>query len=146
MRGTWTNTCRGRGRGPASSATARGWASMPAEIFIDSYCIAYRPCVTVAAGEDWYLGHHTREGKQLPGMKYYRMWRTIHFADELPPPLDLHRWVRLTELGMSPDADRATMVHDETRIRFTPSPFGNVIGRWLNIDIRPGLGEDLMAG
>ena len=77
-------------------------------------------------------------------MKHYRTWRTIRVAEELPPPLELNRWARLTELGMSPQAYRATMVDDDTRIRFTPSPFGNVIGRWLNIDIRPGPGENLM--
>ncbi|HNO64829.1 MAG TPA: hypothetical protein PKK39_00640 [Tepidiformaceae bacterium] len=116
-----------------------------AEIFIDSYCIAYRPDLTFATGEDWYIGHHTREGKQLPGMKHYRTWRTIPVAENLPAPLDLNKWTRLTELGMSPDAYRATMVHDATRIRFTPSPFGSVIGRWLNIDIKPGDGDDLLA-
>lgn len=116
-----------------------------AEIFIDSYCLAYRPGVSLAAGEDWYLGHHTREGKQLPGMKHYRTWRTIRVAEELPPPLDLNRWTRLTELGMSPDAYRAAMVDDDTRVRFTPG-FAEVIGRWLNIDIRPGPGDDLLNG
>jgi hypothetical protein len=115
-----------------------------AEIFIDSYCIAYRPEVGTAAGEDWYLGHHTREGKQLPGMKHYKTWRAVRVSEELSAPLDLDRWFRLTELGMSAEAYRAAMVNDETRIRFTPSPFGNVIGRWLNIDIRPGPGDDLL--
>jgi hypothetical protein len=115
-----------------------------AEIFIDSYCIGYRRDVSLAAGEDWYLGHHTREGKQLPGMKHYRTWRTIQIEDELPAPLALNKWDRLTELGMSADAYRAAMVHDETRIRFTPG-YVDVIGRWLNIDIKPGPGEDLLG-
>lgn len=115
-----------------------------AEIFIDSYCIGYHPEITVAAGEDWYLGHHTREGKQLPGMKRYRTWRTIRVQEELSPPLELNKWFRLTELGMNPEAYKATMVNDDTRIRFTPSPFGRVIGRWLNIDIRLDEVEDLM--
>jgi hypothetical protein len=115
-----------------------------AEIFIDSYCIAYRPDISLATGEDWYLGHHTREGKQLPGMKHYRTWRTIPVSEELPAPLRLNKWTRLTELGMSAEAFRATMVDNATRIRFTPSPFGSVIGSWLNIDIKPGDGDDLM--
>jgi hypothetical protein len=114
------------------------------EIFIDSYCIAYRDDLAIADGEDWYLGHHTREGKQLPGMKHYRTWRTIHVKDELPLPLELNKWARLTELGMSPEAYKAAMVNNETRIRFTPSPFGSVIGRWLNIDLKPGFVQDLM--
>lgn len=116
-----------------------------APIFIDSYCIAYRPTVGFAAGEDWYLGHHTREGKQLPGMKHYRTWRTIRVSGDACAGLNLKKWTRLTELGMSADAYRATMVDDETRIRFTPSPLGNVIGAWLNIDIHSGPGEDLMC-
>ncbi len=56
-----------------------GWPKGPpevnaaAEIFIDSYCIAYRPEVTTAAGEDWCLGHHTREGKQQPARPLVRL-------------------------------------------------------------------------
>jgi hypothetical protein len=52
------------------------------EIFIDSYCFFYAPRITFADGEDWYLGHHTREGKQLPGMRHYRTWRTIRVPEE----------------------------------------------------------------
>jgi hypothetical protein len=115
---------------------------LDAPIFIDSYCIAYAENLPVSTGEDWYLGHHTREGKQLPGMRHYRTWRTVRVPDEAG--LDLNRWYRLTELGMSPEAYKATMVHDETRIRFTPSPFGRVIGRWMNISIRLDHVEDFL--
>ena len=117
-----------------------------AEIFVLSYCLSYSPDVTFAQGEDWYLGHHTREGKQLPGMKHYRTWRTRHVAEDLPAPLDLNKWARLTELGMSPAAFIATMVNDETRIRFTQSPYGRVMGGWLNIDLKLGQVQDLMTG
>jgi len=115
-----------------------------AEIFIDSYCISYPPDMPVADGEDWYLGHHTREGKQLPGMKHYRTWKTIYVTEEMEPHLQLNKWFRLTELGMSVEAFHATMVNDETRIRFTPSPLGNVLAGWLNIDIKLDLVEDLL--
>jgi hypothetical protein len=57
------------------------------EIFIDSYCLRYAPGVSWAEGEDWYLGHHTREGKQLPGMKHYKTWRTIHVQEPSDSPL-----------------------------------------------------------
>ena len=117
-----------------------------AEIFILSYCLSYSPKVTFAQGEDWYLGHHTREGKQLPGMKHYRTWRTIRIAEDLPAPLELNKWVRLTELGMSAAAFKATMVNEDTRIWFTQSPYGRVIGGWLNIDIKLDQVQDLMAG
>ncbi len=116
-----------------------------ADIFIDSYCISYRPDISIADGEDWYLGHHTREGKQLPGMKHYKTWKTIRVPEEPNSPFQPNRWVRLTELGMSPEAYRATMVNEETRIRFTPAPLRNVIGGWLNISIRRELMEDLLA-
>jgi hypothetical protein len=109
-----------------------------AEIFIDSYCIRYGPKVSFAQGEDWYLGHHTREGKQLPGMKHYRTWRTIRVPDEPGASFQPNKWTRLTELGMSSAAYIADMVNDETRIRFTPSQFGGggVIGGWMNISIK----------
>lgn len=115
-----------------------------AAIFIDSYCLAYRPDVSIEDGEDWYLGHHTREGKQLPGMKHYRTWKTIHVPEEPSPDLRLNKWFRLTELGMSPAAYRATMVDKETRVSFAPSPLGNVLGAWMNIAINPENPQDLL--
>jgi len=107
-----------------------------AEIFVDSYCIGYASHVTISQGEDWYLGHHTREGKQLPGMRHYKTWRTLRVKEELPEPLNLNKWYRLTELGMSLEAFKVTMCDNETRIRFTQSPFGNVISHWINIDLK----------
>ena len=115
-----------------------------ADIFIDSYCLTYRPNISIADGEDWYLGHHTREGKQLPGMKHYKTWKTIRVPEDANSPLQPNKWFRLTELGMSPEAYRAAMVDNETRIRFTPSPLGNVFGGWLNISIKPELVEDFL--
>jgi hypothetical protein len=115
------------------------------EIFIDSYCIAYTSKVSIADGEDWYLGHHTREGKQLPGMRHYRTWKTIKVPEEPGSPLRPNRWFRMTELGMGPRAYIANMVTDETRIRFTWSPLGNVIGGWINISIKPNLVDDFLA-
>jgi hypothetical protein len=115
------------------------------EIFIDSYCFFYAANVSFSDGEDWYLGHHTREGKQLPGMKHYRTWRTIRVPQEPGSPLQPNRWVRLTELGMSPQAYIADMVNPETKIRFTRSPVGNVIGGWLNISIKANQADDFLA-
>ena len=114
------------------------------EIFIDSYCFSYPPNISFAEGEDWYLGHHTREGKQLPGMRHYRTWRTIRVPEEPGSPLKPNKWARLTELGMSPPAYKAAMVNDETRIRFTPSPLGRVIGGWMNISIKLNQVDDLL--
>lgn len=115
------------------------------EIFIDSYCFSYAPRISFADGEDWYLGHHTREGKQLPGMRHYKTWRTIHVPEEPGSSLQPNKWVRLTELGMGPKAYIASMVNDETRIRFTWSPLGNVISGWINISIKPKLVENFLV-
>lgn len=115
------------------------------EIFIDSYCFFYSPGISFADGEDWYLGHHTREGKQLPGMRHYRTWRTIRVPAGPGSPIKPNKWKRLTELGMAPKAYIANMVTDETRIRFTGSPLGRVIGGWMNISIKPGLVDDLLV-
>lgn len=115
-------------------------------IFIDNYCFFYRPDVSFEDGEDWYIGHHTREGKQLPGMKHYKTWRTIRVPEPEGSPLRPNMWVRLTELGMSPTNYRTTMVDEETRIRFTPSPVNprGVIGGWLNISIKPDEFDDFL--
>lgn len=63
------------------------------------YFFNYRPEVPLEDGEDWYLGHHTREGKQLPGLVHYVTWRRLGpptgaggWADEA------RRFVRYTEL------------------------------------------------
>jgi hypothetical protein len=115
------------------------------EIFIDSYCISYKPAIGFQAGEDWYLGHHTREGKQLPGMRHYLTWKTLKVTTPENSTLRLNRWARLTELGMSPAAYIATMVNDETRIRFEQGPLGPVLRRWLNISIKLEQVDDLLA-
>ncbi len=117
------------------------------EIFIDNYCIAYHPQLPRWIGEDWYLGHHTREGKQLPGMKHYKTWQVIKVPEVENSPIKPNKWVRLTELGMSPTAYKATMVNDETRIRFTPSPVipsPGVLSGWMNISIKLDQYEDFL--
>ncbi len=116
-----------------------------AEIFINCYCLAYKPKITTTDGEDWYLGHHTREGKQAPGMKHYRTWKTIRVPETTGSPLNPNTWYRMTELGMSPETYHTVLVNKETRIRFTLSPVGDVIGKWLNIGIKLELVEDFLA-
>jgi hypothetical protein len=39
------------------------------------YFFRYKDGVPWVEGEDWYLGHHTREGRQLPGLRRYVTWR-----------------------------------------------------------------------
>ncbi len=117
---------------------------LSAEIFMNSYAINYPEDIPLAIGEDWYVGHHNREGKQLPGMKHYKTWLTIP-VPENGGALKPNKWLRLTELGMSPEAYKATMVNEESRIRFTPSPYGRVIGDWLNISIKLDVVDDLLT-
>jgi hypothetical protein len=118
------------------------------DIVINSYCLFYGPGISTADGEDWYLGHHTREGKQLPGVRHYRTWKTIRVPEEPKSSLQPNKWFRLTELGLSFNAYRATMINAETRIRFEPSPLGpvlwQVIGGWLNIFIKLQDVQDLL--
>ena len=116
------------------------------DLVVLCYYFNYRPEISIVDGEDWYIGHHTREGKQLPGVKHYRTWQTIRVPEEPDSLLNPNRWFRMTELGMvNFDAYRKTMVDTETRIRFTPSPLSRVIGEWINIFIKLELIEDLLA-
>ena len=47
------------------------------------YFFRYKDEVPWVEGEDWYLGHHTREGRQLPGLRRYLTWRRRR-CDTLP--------------------------------------------------------------
>lgn len=118
------------------------------ELFINSYSLLYAGDIAWSQGEDWYLGHHTREGKQLSGMRHYKTWRVVRIPG-LPDDsiLKLNKWARLTELGMSPAAYKLTMVDEETRVRFTPSPLSpakGVLGGWLNISIKLDQFDDFL--
>lgn len=62
------------------------------------YFFAYRDEVSFDAGEDWYLGHHTREGRQLPGLVRYLTWRRRRPAGAAEYDRDLLGLVRYTEL------------------------------------------------
>jgi hypothetical protein len=62
------------------------------------YFFGYRDGVELRHAEDWYLGHHTREGKQLPGIMRYVTWRRRplpQLSQYLP---DATSFVRYTEL------------------------------------------------
>lgn len=90
------------------------------------YFFSYADGVDLDAGEDWYVGHHTREGKQLPGLVRYLTWR------RLGPPTgaggwvdEARRFVRVTELCFEsfetwyrvcyPEGLRWTMPQDRPR-------------------------------
>jgi hypothetical protein len=78
-------------------------------------------------------------------MRHYRTWETIRVPEVADATIQPNKFYRLTELGISSDGFMATMVNNETRVRFTQSPFGSVIGKWLNISIYLDTVDDLMA-
>lgn len=65
-----------------------------------TYFFTYRDDVAYAEGEDWYIGHHTREGKQLPGLVKYVTWRRSQTGAHWPQELRTRAngFVRYTEL------------------------------------------------
>lgn len=65
------------------------------DLFRYTYFFGYRPDVTWEDGEDWYIGHHTREGKQLPNLVHYVTW---HRRLTVAPASSVLGFVRVTEL------------------------------------------------
>jgi hypothetical protein len=78
-------------------------------------------------------------------MRHYRTWKTICVPEVADTAIQPNKFYRLTELGISPEGFMATMVNYGTRVRFTQSPFGSVIGKWLNISIYLDIVDDLLA-
>lgn len=63
------------------------------------YFFKYAENVDPRLGEEWYLGHHTREGKQLPGIQTYITWKRrplTGLAEFIPEIAGFHRY---TEIG-----------------------------------------------
>jgi len=116
--------------------------------FMDIYMFNYR--VPTIDGEDWYLGHHVREGRRVKqmGMCHYQTWKTIKVPDEPGSSINPNRFYRITELGLpaSYKTPRKPQPGEPPRGRlvFTRSPMGNVLGDWRNILIDPFNPQDLM--
>lgn len=63
------------------------------------YFFRYGDDVPWTDGEDWYLGHHTREGRQLPGLRRYVTWRRHQLGQLDGVDAELFNgFVRYTEL------------------------------------------------
>ena len=100
------------------------------------YFFNYREDVDVRLGEEWYLGHHTREGKQIPGMLTYETWlrRPLPRLKEFIPELAM--FYRCTEIGqqsieyeqlaLSPQSPESPRYHPSTHY-----PQG-VLANWRN--------------
>lgn len=117
------------------------------DTFMDIYMFNYQ--VPLVEGEDWYLGHHTREGrhsKQL-GNRHYQTWKILRVPEEEGSVLNPNRFYRLTELGL-PEVLRSGRPPGTPRPRsymtFTQPPEGQVIGEWRNILIDPEQAQDLL--
>ena len=113
---------------------------------LDVYFFNYK--VSVAEGEDWYLGHHVREGRLVKRIStaHYQTWKSIRMPEETGSLLRPNRFYRITELGL-PEAALAWPQEGtppRTRLLYTTSPFGNVLGEWRNIIIRPNQAQDLL--
>jgi len=109
------------------------------DTFLDIYMLNYS--VSNVDGEDWYLGHHTREGRitKSLGRRHYQTWKILNVPDEEESSLMPNRFYRITELGL-PDWARGIPRPGGTPksfITFTQSPLGNVINEWRNILIDP---------
>lgn len=106
-------------------------------------------CVSIADGEDWYLGHHAREGKltKQVGLRHYQTWRMLKTSDEPDIPLKPNRFYRLTELGLPATALQAPKEDEppKPQMHITMSPLGNVFGDLLNLVIDPRQVHNLLA-
>lgn len=100
------------------------------DFFVYSYLVARRPDVSIYWQDEGYMGHHTREGKQMPGMKHYRTWMAAKVPEQPAGSLlKLQRWYRLTELGMCFSNFYNTMLNPQIGVLFTgyalpPPPAG----------------------
>jgi hypothetical protein len=115
------------------------------DTFLDIYMFNYK--VSNFDGEDWYLGHHVREGRIIKtlGRRHYQTWKGLTVPDEQGSALKPNRFYRITELGLA-DWYRGKPRPGGTpksTLTFTRSPLGEVIREWRNILIEPSQVEDL---
>ncbi|MBV04968.1 MAG: hypothetical protein CL474_03135 [Acidobacteria bacterium] len=106
-------------------------------------------CVPAADGEDWYLGHHAREGKlaKQVGLRHYQTWRTLPAPEKPGNPLNPNRYYRLTEEGL-PAWTRAGPKEaspPRPRLLITMPQFGEVFTDLINIAIDPKQVQNVLA-
>jgi len=120
------------------------------------YFFNYRTDISIAdskewitEGEDWYLGHHVREGKIMKqlGKRHYKTWKTLRVPSESASPLLRDRWYRLTELGI-PQGIRY-WGNENAVPQMTAPPAGEMVGpggygELRHIIINPELAQDLL--
>ena len=103
---------------------------------------------SIADGEDWYLGHHAREGKltKQVGLRHYQTWRMLRTPEEPDNSLQPNRFYRLTELGLPASVQVPPKEGELAKpsLIITMSQLGNVFGDFLNIVIDPKQVQDLL--
>lgn len=121
------------------------------DVIMDIYMFNYAPKFTFEEGEDWYLGHHVREGRitKRLGHRHYQTWKPLRVAVDADCPLQPNRFWRFTELGLpgyAVDPTKLNLKQGETPalMTYTQDPRGQVIGEWRNILINPDQAENLM--
>lgn len=122
------------------------------DVIMDIYMFNYDPKFTFEEGEDWYLGHHVREGRitKRLGHRHYQTWKPLRVTVDGDCPLQPNRFWRFTELGLpayAVDPSKAGLQPGEkpALMTYTQDPRGQVIGEWRNILIDPDQAEDLMV-
>lgn len=122
------------------------------DTFLDIYMFNYDPKFTFEEGEDWYLGHHVREGRitKRLGHRHYQTWKPLRVKVDADCPLQPNRFWRFTELGLpeyARDPAGAGLLPGKkyAGMIYTQDPRGQVIGEWRNILIDPAQAEDLMG-
>ena len=121
------------------------------DVVMDVYMFNYDPKFTFEEGEDWYLGHHVREGRYTKrmGHRHYMTWKPLRIPVEEGCPLQPNRFWRFTELGL-PEYSMDPSVLDlepgerPAMMKYTQDPRGQVIGEWRNIIIDPDAAVDLL--
>lgn len=107
-------------------------------INIGTYLFSYNK-VTPEVFDDWYLGHHTREIKQVPGVSHYLTWKTLKGFNPSNAFLQPHKYYRMTEVGMSRETQVVCTVNEDTRLRYTWSTLAqreDLVGVWINMSMK----------
>ncbi len=121
------------------------------DVVMDVYMFNYDPKFTFEEGEEWYLGHHVREGRftKRMGFRHYMTWKPLRVDVDKDCPLQPNRFWRFTELGlpayaMDPSVLDLQPGERPAMMTYTQDPRGQVIGEWRNIIIDPDKAVDLL--
>jgi len=105
------------------------------------WVFGYPEGVSFEEGEKWYLGVHSQEVKNFPGLRKYLTWRILD-VKELPWYEEEYaraqpNYVRITELWW--DDVESWLKLRQGRVKLTPPPWGEpwLISRPVFVDEKP---------